>query len=74
MITDSIKNRRLAGLFLLGCVAFNFPLLSLFNLERMLYGLPLFYVYIFSVWSVIIILLIIVTQRSSLKDKLPSSN
>jgi hypothetical protein len=72
MINESIKNKRLAGLFLLGCVVFNYPLLSLFNLKRMLYGLPLFYLYVFAAWSLMIILLIIITHRSSSKDKPPS--
>ena len=71
MTKDSIKNKRLVGLFLLGCIVFNYPLLSLFNLKRMLYGLPLFYLYIFAAWSVMIILLIIVTHRSSTQNKPP---
>ena len=71
MTKDSIKNKRLVGLFLLGCIVFNYPLLSLLNLKRMLYGLPLFYLYIFAAWSVMIILLIIVTHRSSTQNKPP---
>jgi hypothetical protein len=72
MVNDSIKNKRLVGLFLLGCMVFNYPLLSLFNLKRMFYGLPLFYLYIFTVWSVMIILLIVVTNHSSTQHKPPT--
>lgn len=73
MTNDSIKNKRLAGLFLLGCIVFNYPLLSLFNLRRILFGLPLFYLYIFSVWSAMIILLIWVTKSPSFQKKRSSA-
>jgi hypothetical protein len=72
MTNDGSKNKRLVGLFLLGCVLFNYPLLSLFNLKHLLYGLPLFYLYIFSVWSAMIILLIAITHRSGRQKKPPS--
>jgi hypothetical protein len=71
MTNDSIKNKRLVGLFLLGCIVFNYPLLTLFNLKRILFSLPLFYLYIFATWSVLILLLIIVTHRSRTQKKPP---
>ena len=74
MTNDSIKNKRLVGLFLLGCLLFNYPLLSLFNIKKILLGIPLFYLYIFSVWSVIITLLIIVTRRSNSPNKPPGDD
>jgi hypothetical protein len=72
MTNDNGKNKRLVGLFLLGCMLFNYPLLSLFNLKRMLYSLPLFYLYIFTVWSAMIILLIVITNHSSTQHKPPA--
>jgi hypothetical protein len=72
MTNDNVKNKRLVGLFLLGCLLFNYPLLSLFNLKRMLYSLPLFYLYIFTVWSAMIILLIVITNHSSAQHKPPT--
>ena len=54
MTRDSKKNKRLVALFLLGCVLFNFPILSLVNLEILIFGWPLLYVYIFGVWCLLI--------------------
>jgi len=72
MTGDSTKNNRLVGLFLLGCVLFNYPVLSLFSIKKTLLDIPLFYLYIFTVWSGLIILLIIATQRSVVSDKPPA--
>ena len=51
MTRDNKQNKRLVALFLFGCVLLNYPILSLFNLEIMIFGLPLLYVYIFSIWG-----------------------
>jgi len=54
MTRDSKINKRLVALFLLGCVLLNFPIISLVNLEILIFGLPLLYVYIFVTWCLII--------------------
>ncbi len=54
MTRDSKINKRLVALFLLGCLLLNFPIISLFNLEILIFGLPLLYVYIFIIWCLII--------------------
>jgi len=56
------KNKRLVGLFLLGCVLFNYPLLSLFNLKTMIFGVPLLFFYVFTGWTVLILLAAITTK------------
>lgn len=50
------KTRRLSALFLLGCLLFNYPILSLFNREIFPFGIPLLYLYLFSVWLLLILL------------------
>jgi hypothetical protein len=50
------KNKRLVGLFLLGSVLFNYPLVSLFNLETSIFGIPLLIFYIFIAWVFLILL------------------
>jgi len=64
MTGDKRKGRRLAGLFLLGCLLFNFPILSLFNLKIMLFGIPLLYLYIFSIWLIVVALIYLITKFS----------
>jgi len=50
---------RYVGLFLLGCFLFSYPVLTLFNLKNYLFGLPLFFLYLFSAWSVLIVSIIL---------------
>ena len=65
MNTDSIKSKRLVGLFLLGCVLFNAPILKLFNLDLEFLGHPLLYLYIYAVWVFLIVLIILITRIRS---------
>jgi len=58
------KSERLVGLFLLGCALFNYPLLALFNVRTTLFGVPLLYAYLFTAWSLLIVLVALVMERS----------
>ncbi len=53
------KNRRLAALFYIALALFNYPILSLFNRRVLLWGLPLFYLYLFGLWAALILLMIL---------------
>lgn len=64
MIRSGLKGQRFAAIFLLGCVAFNYPLLYLFNARDAVFGVPVLYAFIFSVWAVLIALLALVAERS----------
>jgi len=48
------RGERLAGLLILGLAVLNFPLLSIFSLNALFCGIPVLYLYLFSVWSLII--------------------
>ena len=63
MTPESIKNRRLVSVFLLGCVLFNYPVLSLFSSQRFIFGIPLLYLYVFCAWALLIALNILSVQR-----------
>ena len=60
MITETTRTKRLIGLFLLGYLLFNHPIISLFNLPRMVLGIPLLYGYIFAVWVLLIVLVALI--------------
>lgn len=47
-------NERLVVLLLAGCVALNYPLLSLFNKPILWFGIPVFYLYLFMFWALFI--------------------
>lgn len=55
---------RLVGLFLLGMVLFNYPVLSLFNLDRFICHVPVLYLYIFGAWIGLVGLTALITARS----------
>jgi hypothetical protein len=50
------------GLFLLGCVLFNYPILTLFNQRVALFGIPLLYLYLFVVWTAVIVAIMRITK------------
>ena len=64
MARPSRKGERLAGLFLLGCLLFNFPLLALFNVRATVFGIPLLYAYLFAAWALLIALVAVIMERS----------
>ena len=62
MTPDALKNRRLAGVFLLGWVFFNYPIVSLFNLPTSWGGIPMLYAYVFLIWALVIGLVILIMR------------
>ena len=65
MIRSSLKGQRLMALFLLGCLALNYPLVSLFAGPVQVAGIPLLYAYVFFAWALIIALMAVVAERRS---------
>ena len=62
MTRDKINGRRLVGLFLLGLLLFNYPLLHLFNRPILVFGIPVLYLYLFTAWSLIIFLILMISR------------
>jgi predicted permease len=60
------KIQRLLALFAFGCLVLNYPLLALFSKIALWYGIPMLYMYIFTVWFVFILIIAIVTERKKL--------
>ena len=57
MHSAEAKGQRLIALFILGCLLFNYPVLSLFNLPAEVLGVPVLYAYIFAAWALLIALM-----------------
>jgi uncharacterized membrane protein len=64
MTPENKKSKRLVALFLFGFVLLNYPILSLLNINISVFGLPLVYIYIFSIWGFLIFLSALVMSRS----------
>jgi len=58
-----LKGERLVATFVCGCVLFNYPLLSLFDRDVEVFGIPLLYVYVFAAWAGLIALMAWVIER-----------
>lgn len=65
MAHRTLHAQRLIALFVLGCLLFSFPLLSLFNTGGHVLGVPVLYAYLFSVWVGFIVLVALVVERST---------
>ena len=57
------RGQRLAALFVLGCLLFNYPLLQLFARDGAIFGIPVLYCYIFGAWAALIGLMALVVER-----------
>jgi len=62
MKTKGARAARLAFLFMLGLLLFNYPLLALFNVQGSVFGVPLLYAYIFAAWFLLIALVAAVME------------
>lgn len=57
------RGQRLIALACLGALLLNYPLLSIFNSPRTVWGVPLLYAYLFIIWALLISLLAVVVER-----------
>jgi hypothetical protein len=57
-----VKGQRLIALFVLGCLLFNYPVLSLFNVAAAVFGVPVLYAYIFVAWALLIVLMALAAE------------
>ena len=62
MQPHELKGQRLVALFVLGCLLFNYPLLSLFNVAADVLGVPVLYAYIFAAWALLVALMALVIE------------
>lgn len=63
MHRSDITGQRLVAIVLLGCVLFNYPVLSLFSKPAALFGIPLLYFYLFAMWALLIGLMAYLIER-----------
>ena len=68
MTRPGITTERLVALFLLGIVAFTPPFLGIFNTPRLIFGIPLLYLYLFAVWGLLIGLVALIVHHTADED------
>lgn len=57
------KNERLVALLLVGALALNYPLLSLFSKVRLFFHIPLLFLYLFLCWALFILGVALIMER-----------
>jgi hypothetical protein len=62
MQESEAKDQRLIALFILGCLLFNYPVLSLFNVPAEALGVPVLYAYIFVAWALLVALMALAAE------------
>jgi len=58
------RGQRLVVLFIFGCLLFNYPVLSLFNVATAVFGVPVLYAYIFAAWALLVALMALAVESS----------
>jgi hypothetical protein len=64
MTRPGIHGQRLIAVFLLGCLLLNYPLLYLFNVSHLIFGIPVLYVYTFAAWALLIAFTAVIVSRA----------
>jgi len=67
------QNERLIVMLVIGITALNFPLLSLFSKIKLFFGIPILYLYIFSVWAIFILCLVLILEKNPFSSRIASS-
>jgi hypothetical protein len=63
MPREKSRSQILVSIVLLFLVLINYPFLSIFNRSSLVFGVPLLYFYIFTLWAFLIIFLIVFLER-----------
>lgn len=64
-----MKEQKLIFISLLFLILFNFPILSIFNLEGSINGIPTLYMYVFLVWILFIAVIFSVLRKEGKESK-----
>lgn len=68
MLTAKQRTERLVVLAVIGALALNYPLLSLFASSGLLFGIPILYLYLFALWGGLIALAGIIVEGKTAQE------
>jgi hypothetical protein len=63
-VRHRLISSRLAAVGVLGFLLLNYPLLSLFDLPRRVFGIPLLWIYLYLVWCALIAVLALIVRKA----------
>lgn len=65
---DILKNQYLWAIFFLGLFLLNYPVLSIYNISKTIFGVPLLFIMVFGFWVVLILLTYLVVRKMDKKN------
>ncbi len=68
MLDDKFITGKYLGLFLFGFFIFSYPVLTIFNLPDRIFGIPMFFLYLFVAWLLLIIMIRFAGRHSDTVD------
>lgn len=58
------QNERLIAVLVIGFILLNYPLLSLFSKVKLIFGVPVLYLYLFLIWIIFIGCVAIILEKT----------
>jgi hypothetical protein len=67
-VKDILKSQYLWAVFFLGLFLFNYPVLSMYNIPKTIFGIPLLFLMVFGFWALLILLIYLVVKKLNRKN------
>ena len=74
MLESKRQNERLIGMLIVGVVALNYPILSLFSGSKLVFGIAVLYFYLFLSWAIFIISIAFILEKQDFPPLKTSSS
>ncbi|SMD42862.1 hypothetical protein SAMN00777080_1429 [Aquiflexum balticum DSM 16537] len=65
---DILKSQYLWAVFFLGLFLLNYPVLSIYNIPKAIFGIPLLFIMVFGFWALLILLTYLVVKKMNRKN------
>lgn len=65
---DTLKSQYLWAVFFLGLFLMNYPVLSIYNIPKTVFGIPLLYMMVFGFWVLLILITFLVIRKTNKKN------
>lgn len=65
---DTLKSQYLWAVFFLGLFLMNYPVLSIYNIPQIIFGIPLLYLMVFGFWLLLILITYLIIRKTNNKN------
>ncbi len=64
----ALRTKRVTGFLIVAFLLFNYPLMSVANMPKLLFGIPVLYLYLFVLWFLVIIISSLILNLNKKND------